>query len=204
MKIRRADITDRQSILDFIEKNWQEDHIFVRWPELFDDYHREGDRLNYMLAVDEADGKLYGVCGFIFANHAPAPDVWLALWKVIPSGIPGLGMDLIRRLQEELHCRILACCGIRREVCRLYEFLGYQTGTLRHFYRLNENMTYRIASIVQDEMPALAKTNGAEWIPISSEEEFDAVVPYGSEAFTERYPYKEKEYVKKTAEWLMR
>ena len=119
MNIKIADYSEKELILQFIKSYWQENHIFVRWPELFDDYHRNIDKLNYVIAIDEEQKKIYGVCGYIYANHNERPDVWLALWKVIPSDVPSLGLDLVNYLNKELNCNVLACCGIKKEVKRL-------------------------------------------------------------------------------------
>lgn len=195
MEIRQAKYTDRQEILQFIKENWQENHIFVRWPELFDDYHKNGDQINYIIAINETDNKIYGICGFIYANHDASPDVWLALWKVIPSGIPSLGMDMVHYLKEKLNCNVLACCGIRKEVMRLYQFLGYQTGTMHHFYRLNENTEYRIASVVDDKMLEYMESNDVTLVPIHSEAEFGSLVTYESDIYTKAIPFKDRDYI---------
>ncbi len=195
MKIRLAQYSERNLILDFIRENWQKDHIFVRWPKLFDDYHRNGDKLNYMIAIDETEGKIYGVCGFIYANHKKCPDVWLALWKVIPSGIPSLGMDLVNSIQKNLHCNVLACCGIRKEVKKLYEFMGYKTGTMRHFYRLNRNCSYKIAVVNDDKIPDVVFSTGTQLIEIPSEHAFMSMVPYEKEIFQNAVPLKDKDYI---------
>lgn len=192
MEIRIAKYSEKQLILDFIDTYWQKGHIFVKWPELFDNYHKNGDLLNYVIAIDESEEKIYGVCGFIYANHREKPDVWLALWKVIPSGIPGLGLDMVRYLYQELRCNILACCGIKKEVKRLYEFLGYKTGTLYHYYRLNEDKNYTIAYIQKKT----DQPNGAKGVvleKIDSEKQFKDIMNY-EEVFDVYVPYKDIKY----------
>ena len=195
MIIKIADYSDKESILEFINDNWQENHIFFKWPELFDDYHRNGKKINYVIARDENDRKIYGICGFIYANHNVQPDVWLALWKVIPSGIPSLGLDIVNFLNKELKCRILACCGIKKEVKRLYEFLGYKTGTLKHYYRLNDLEKYKIACIRDKKIFEYDKKSVAELVLIDTEEEFLKNIDYDSEVFEEVVPYKDLNYL---------
>lgn len=192
MVIRIADYTDKQFILDFIDEYWQKNHIFVRWPELFEDYHRNENKINYVIA--EEDHKLYGVCGFIYANHKERPDLWLALWKVIPSGSPSLGLDIVRYLHQELNCNILACCGIKKEVKKLYEFLGYKTGTLSHYYRLNEMENYAIATVNHRRIQpyALSETYLEE---IKNEEQFRRTIDYSRAVFHSYKPYKDIDYV---------
>lgn len=193
MQIRLAAYSEKSAILDFINENWQENHVFVRWPELFDDYHKNGETLNYMIAIDE--GKIYGVCGFIYANHEKQPDVWVALWKVIPSGIPSLGMDIINSLRKTLDYRVLSCCGIKKEVKKLYEFLGFQTGTLKHFYRLNKNCEYRIAVVSDNIQPDYVASDDVEFVQIRSEDEFRDVVKYERDVFHMTQPWKDHDYL---------
>ncbi len=193
MQIRIADYSEKSAILDFINVNWQENHVFVRWPKLFDDYHKNGDRLNYMIAIDK--GKIYGVCGFIYANHDEQPDIWLALWKVIPSGFPSLGMDIINSLKETLNYRVLSCCGIKKEVKKLYEFLGFQTGTLKHFYRVNQNCEHRIAVISNNELLKYVVSDDVRLVPIQSEAEFRNVIKYERDVFHRAVPWKDCKYV---------
>lgn len=193
MQIRLAEYTEKKTILDFINTYWRENHIFVRWPELFDDYHKNGDMLNYMIAIDE--GKIYGVCGFIYANHEKQPDVWVALWKVIPSGIPSLGMDIINSLKKTLGYRVLSCCGIKREVKKLYEFMGFQTGTLKHFYRLNQNCEYRIAVVSDSTQPDYVASDDVELVQIRSEDEFRGMVKYERDVFHIARPWKDLNYL---------
>lgn len=193
MEIRIANYSEKNAILDFINENWQENHIFVRWPQLFDDYHKNGKKLNYMIAINE--GKIYGICGFIYANHEEQPDVWVALWKVIPSGMPGLGMNIIDSLRRTLNCNVLSCCGIRKEVKKIYEFLGFKTGTLKHFYRLNGNCDYRIAIVFNNLLPNSRVLDDVELVPIENESEFKNMVRYESDAFQIAVPWKDCDYV---------
>lgn len=196
MEIRIAEYSEKQLILNFIDTYWQKDHIFVKWPELFDDYHKNGDSLNYVIAIDENTQKIYGVCGFIFANHNENPDVWIALWKVIPSGSSSLGLDMVHFLHNELRCNILACCGIKKEVKKLYEFLGYKTGTLYHYYRLNNESEYQIANIA-DKIEQVNGSKGAILQQIKSEIQFDEMIDYSKEVFCSCLPYKDVDYVKR-------
>ncbi|MEY8326197.1 hypothetical protein AALB47_20145 [Lachnospiraceae bacterium 54-11] len=193
MEIRLANYSEKNEILNFIDKNWQRNHIFVRWPELFDDYHKNGDMLNYMVAVEQ--GKIYGVCGFIYANNGGEPDIWLALWKVIPSGIPSLGMDIVNTLKKTLNCNVLSCCGIRKEVKRLYEFLGFKTGTLKHFYRLNKKCKCRIAVVLNTEIPDYIVSNDIELVLIHSENDFNNIIEYERAIFQATAPWKDRNYV---------
>lgn len=193
MQIRLAEYAEKKAILDFINVNWQENHVFVRWPELFDDYHKNDNLINYLIAIE--DGKIYGVCGFIYANHEKQPDVWVALWKVIPSGSPSLGMDIINSLKSILNYRVLSCCGIKKEVKKIYEFLGFQTGTLKHFYRLNNNCEYHIAAVYDNTQPDYTVSDDVELVQILSEDEFRGIVKYERDVFHMVQPWKDRNYL---------
>ena len=147
-ELRMAADIDTENILLFIKDHWRKDHIFVQWPDLFKYCHSAGQgAVNYALAIDSDNGDILGVCGYIQSNQTATPDVWVALWKALPSGNPTLGLELLEFVREKTNCRVFCCCGINQEVMKLYKFLGYQTGTLEHYYRLADRREYRIASI---------------------------------------------------------
>lgn len=195
MKIRLAEYTDKRDILLFIKEYWNQEHIFIKWDELFDNYYGFSEnRINFAIAQDEQDGKIYGICGFIYANHNLHPDVWLALWRVIPSSIPGLGMQLVNFIHKELKCRVLCCCGIREDVKKLYRFMGYTTGSLKHFYFLADHPTYNIA-IVNRKKPSSIPCGLNKWILIASAEEFESRVDFDDEVYKNIKPYKDMAYI---------
>lgn len=194
MHIRFAEKNDKFNICKFIDEYWAKDHILVRWEELFDEYYENSaGGYNFAIAEEETSGDMYGICGFIYANHLNKPDIWLALWKVIPSSIPSLGLDLVRFIHRELDCNLLCCCGIRKEVVRLYQFLGYQTGTLKHYYRLADLEEYRIANVVIKKILPVEKKANLIIMPLPDEKSFKEHFSLAS--FSQIKPYKDENYI---------
>lgn len=194
MNIRFAKYSDKSAILDFIDRYWAKDHIFVNWPELFDYTHllNNGD-LAYVIAEDEKVQKIYGVCGYIISNHLEHPDIWVALWKVIPSGLPSLGMDLINFMKENTKCRVFSCCGIKNSVKRIYNFLGFHTGTLNHFYRLADKEAYQVACVNQKNIIPATPNKGCHLEEIKTKAQFEQI--FNFEILTRKKPYKDKDYL---------
>jgi len=192
MEIRFATAEDIKEILEFIKQHWNAEHIFVKCPQLFEVCHKEDDdSVNYVIAKN--NNKLFGICGFIYANHSETPDIWLALWKVIPSKNPGLGLAIVKFLEKEKKCRILCCNGIKKEVRRLYEFMGFSTGKLRHYYRLADRATYKIANIKCKKTSIQLSANDYLLHEVHSESEFLKLV--SDESLCTIKPYKDKAYI---------
>ena len=84
------------SLIDFIDKNWKKDHIFVRNRELFNWQHKTKDLYNFILAIEGK--KIIGILGFIptskFSDELIVNnEIWLAIWKVRHDiHKPGLGL----------------------------------------------------------------------------------------------------------------
>lgn len=193
-ELRMAKAGDTENILGFIRDHWNQEHIFVQWPELFEYCHHTGrDFITYALAVNANDGTILGVCGFILSNSTPSPDVWVALWKVIPSGSPSLGLELLEFVREATKCRVFCCCGIHEKVIKLYRFLGYQTGTLEHYYRLADKPQYHIASVRSKHIPPLSNGPSAELVPLQTMEELLAC--FDPSRYADRKPYKDAAYI---------
>ena len=188
IELRMATSRDIKKIIDFIRDHWHEKHIFVRWPALFSYcHHIYTDSVNYALAME--NDTIYGVCGYIASNRTASPDVWVALWKVIPSGSPSLGLELLEYVREKTNCRIFCCCGINKKVMKLYQFFGYHTGTLEHYYRLADRNTYHIALVKsRNILPATA--SAASLIPLKADELRSRL-----NQTTNQKPYKDMEYI---------
>ena len=52
-----------EALIDFIDKHWKQDHVFVINRELFNWQHKSKDLYNFVLAVE--DENIIGILGFI-------------------------------------------------------------------------------------------------------------------------------------------
>lgn len=155
ISIRMANIDDADAIVEFIDQHWYiENHVFVRERSVFNDQHLVDGQLNFILGVGEDTGQIYGICGFLRSNRTDSPEIFPAIYQTIKSSNSMLGIDLIRELKERTGARCMASSGIRLETKIIYDFLGYKTDKLRHFYRLGDKDSFRIA--VVENRPVLA------------------------------------------------
>lgn len=149
MKITRAQIKDKEKIIEFIKKNWKEDHILVKDKFLFNYMYKEDDeKLNFILGIRKE--KIEAVLGFIKYTDQDNGEIFLALWKSINNSMLGL-----KCLEYLLNNFKVSCCGINLKTRPIYKFLGLETGKLKHYYLLNNKIEkFSIAKIeerFQDE-----------------------------------------------------
>ena len=146
--IRFAKISDRTSIMSFIENYWSKDHILAHDHVLFDFQHLDNERLNYVIALD-TKSRIVGVLGYIsYGYNQENHDIALALWKVIPNlSDPHLGVKLIQFLQDNLYVRYIHCVGVTKSVLGIYKYLGFNEGMLNHYAAFNKSCkNFKIAA----------------------------------------------------------
>jgi hypothetical protein len=138
-QLRIASKSDQSAILLFLKQNWKEDHIYIQNEALFEYDFLSGDRLNFILAINTND-ELDGILGFIqYSPEGADSDLSTALWKVKPkSGDPSLGIKLLNSLIYDFKFRVVSTVGANPRTLPIYEFLGYFTGQLKHYFMLND------------------------------------------------------------------
>lgn len=132
-------------VMRFIETYWAKGHVLAHDRGLIDWQHRRADGdYNFIVAKRGNDSELLGVLGFIPTaryDQSLADDetVWLAVWKVRPTGAPGgLGLALLRELTALHAASAIAVVGIGpAEHIGMYRALGFATGELSQYYMLN-------------------------------------------------------------------
>ena len=147
-KIRLSKIGDRYRIINFIYKYWNSEHIFVKNNMLFDYEYLIEDKINFIIAED-SNTEIMGILGFIqYSKLLETSDIFTAMWMVSnKSKDLTLGSKLYLFLKS-LSPRSISCVGINPKTIKLYKYLGYRTGKLKHFYILNEEInSYRISKI---------------------------------------------------------
>lgn len=148
---RLANATDREAIVNFMNTHWNIRHPLVNLPDFFDYYYlAPNGKLNFALC--EQAGSLAAIAGFVPANRTATADVWVSIWVADPA-MRGAGLELMAEMPSLTGCRTLACNNIRPETRPFYEFLGYTTGRVGHFYRLANKSRYTVAKIKQVDIP---------------------------------------------------
>lgn len=125
---------EEHDIVDFINEHFDMRLPLVNRPEFFRHYYagREGVP---QFAVAEQDGRYLSVAGYIRANAASRPDIWVSVW-VAAKGHNGVGLELMDALPGLVGADVVACNNIRPNTCTFYQFLGWQAERMRHYYRL--------------------------------------------------------------------
>ena len=155
--IRLCEISEINIVLEFIDKYWKKDHIFLHRKDLLDWQHRESNHYNFVIAVHRKEKTIHGILGFIsptfFAsgNVVKNDDIWLAIWKVEKelTSSNSVGIDLLNYIKENYTPSSISAIGINQNVANLYKiFLGFQLAKMNHYYLLNrEKERYNIAKI---------------------------------------------------------
>ena len=103
-------------------------------------------------ALAEADGEWQAAAGYILASRDSQPDLWVSVW-VAKKGCNGAGLELMAALPGLTGARVIACHNIRPKTRPFYEFLGWHTGRVGHFYRMADLPEYRLARPVGGRLP---------------------------------------------------
>lgn len=164
---RLATTQDKASIVNFMNTHWEQPHPLVNDENFFNFYYTTQTN-EIRFAIAECEGNLAAIAGYIPANSEPCPDIWVSLWVSDPA-YSGAGLALMAEMPNLTNCRTLACNNIRPKTQVLYQFLGYTTGRVNHFYRLAEKPSYHIAKIQHKEI--LSKSGNAILQKVESSED---------------------------------
>jgi hypothetical protein len=140
--IRLCTKKDIEDLKEFLNNKWQKNHILTKDDLLLDFQHKNNDVYNFVISRDR-NNKINGVLGFIPTyqfDQTLLKDscVWLAIWKVDEEiSSPGLGISLIKWLEENFNPRFIGTVGQNFEANKLYNMLGFYTGEMNHYYFAN-------------------------------------------------------------------
>jgi hypothetical protein len=148
-------LDDRRDLMTFIRDYWSANHVLARSDALMDWQHRdEGNaRYNFMAARDDEKG-IVGILGFILASRydpslsGNADTLWLTTWKVRPDFAHGLGLLLLRKLDQLTAPKWIGTVGLNLATRGIYQALGYHVDILSRHYMLNGAVTsFRLATV---------------------------------------------------------
>lgn len=147
--IRRASKGDSLAILEFLRREWNSDHIFVKNPDLFKWQHleRDSESLNFILL--EFDNEIQSLIGYIPYRHwsrsAPDNRVFLAIWKTSKNcKVAGAGIHLLRQIREIAKTEFIGAIGVSAIALPIYTLLGFTTGLMDHFVIFNPRPPIRL------------------------------------------------------------
>lgn len=196
--IRFANDNDIPDIMRFIDEHWAKGHILSVNKELFLFQHKYGEEISFVVSTDERN-QINGLLGYIPYGTDSTRDVMLALWKALHSDVPMLGVQILQFLMRNGGCRCISAVGINpHTTIALYQFLGYKTGKMQHWYRLKRDVVYKIAHVVDNTLPYPVVPQGKyhlvryeTFCDVDREFDFDS---YTRETAS---PYKESSFIKR-------
>lgn len=196
---RIATLDDKPHLLAFLKDQWNAEHIYLKCDSFFDYDYLFGDNLNFLLAINQ-DQQIDGMLGFIlYSPEYNGSDIFTVLWKVRPkNGDPMLGMTLLEKLISDFGFRVVSTVGANKKTLPIYEFMGYTTGQLKHYFILNNQLpSFHICQNTENVVGNFDPVPPADKRLISFET-FDNLRNYfNPEKYKERIPYKSPQYINK-------
>lgn len=193
--IRMAEVHEFDRVREFMAQYWDDgNHIFVKWPEYFRYFNIAHGRFNMFIGIGEKTERIYGICGFVNCNSSNTTDIQLNLLRVIDNDNGFNSLSMLDYIVKNYKYRTIASCGIRPKTKIIYQYLGYQTGTLNHYYRLNKkNEKYQIAVIKNRIIPDIKQGKYSLKL-IESFQELQEL--FNAEAYHHLIPYKDEQCIK--------
>ncbi len=191
--IRRAEIKDIPTIMQFMEDHWLHGYILAHDREFFDWQFVHDGKVNIWIGIDDETGKLYAIQCMIIYRDAPNPDVSGSVWIAIKCPNPMLAVDIQDFMWQELNPRDTFSPGLKPDAIRVVELLGYQAIPMDHYYRLNDKENYRIAIVKDKTIPQVPDT-GYTLSPCNSIRDMQTVI--SEESLIASVPSKDYRYIK--------
>lgn len=193
--IRAAAEHDIPAIMQFIDAYWKKGHILGSNKSFFLYEHNLQGEVSFIISTDAQD-HIEAILGYIPYGKS-SRDVMTVMWKANHTGDPFLGVKLIQYLTENGNIRILASPGINEKTVGIYQYLGYTTGIMTHWYRLNKKDKYAIANVNNDEIPAVEQKCQYPWVEIRSFADLARIFSFANYKARDPKPYKEPWYIQK-------
>lgn len=193
--IRYATESDIPAIKKFIDSNWKKNHILAREDGLFE-WQYTSDKLDYILGVDD-NGNIQGMLGFISYSDDDNRDIATSMWKANP-GTGFLGIKLLMFILKNEQHRTLFSPGINmRTSGGIYKRMGIATGKMNQWYRLRRMDDYKIAKVIDDNIPEYTLNQLENIVQYSDYNSFQSDFNHQKYVSKDIVPYKSMEYIKR-------
>lgn len=156
--LKKCSFEERPKLVEFIDKYWKKDHIFVLSKEMLDFQHFNptNNEYEFAIGVNPETNEIDGVSGIIPLSHydpelSKYNETWGGIWKtrsdVHNDGIGLLGLELFEFFDKyESHGGF----GMSKIAYRFFKRKGYKMCELNQYYILNDSITeFKIAKIPQ-------------------------------------------------------
>lgn len=143
--VSRCRIEEIDDLIDFIRKNWKEDHILAESKELLKWQHADGDHLNFIIARDNTSRAVLGIFGYIPTSKFDTAlkdntNTWGAIWKVVDNSPIGLGMEIMQFFHNEIRPVSHGSIGNSDIAQKLYKLTRQKTGDIAQYYILSDSI----------------------------------------------------------------
>jgi len=163
--------SDKKDFFEFLKNHWNPNFIYVKDNSYFN-YEFSGNS-NFVLS--KKDGKIVAVLGFLEYDDREG-DIFNAVWK--NSGKEDDGLKCLQFLLNAGY-KSVSSCGINKKTIPIYEFLGINTGRLKHFYILNQEIEeYKIAKISEKNVKKIESKNIVDLIEVENIDELLKLIDY--------------------------
>ncbi len=196
-QIRLAAKADKEKVLLFLKEQWNPNHIYLKSRTLFDYDLQEGDRLNFIIALN-AENEIDGFLGFIaYEQELKDSDIFTVLWKVKPkSGDPTLGITLLQRLISDYGFRSVSTVGANGKTLPIYQFLGYTVGQLKHYFIGNDRLKQFSIAKNLPNIPISSFEDNSGW-SLKEIKDFEVLPEHFPLESTDKIPKKPARYMEK-------
>ena len=161
---------EHNSFIEFLKKNWNSEHIYVKDRTYFE--YEFSDNSNFVLAIRNND--IVAILGYL--EYEQKGDIFNAIWKNI--GKVDDGLKCFQFLLNE-NFKSVSSCGIKKNTIPIYEFLGINTGRLKHFYILNKEIEeYKIAKISEKNIKKIENKDVEGFIEVEKIDELLKLINY--------------------------
>ena len=161
---------DRELFFEFLEENWNTNHIYLKDQNYFD--YEFSDNSNFILA--KKNDRIVATLGYF--DYDNKGDIWTVIWK--NSGKMDDGLKCLQFLLNAGY-KSVSSCGINKKTIPIYEFLGINTGRLKHFYILNQEIEeYKIAKISEKSVKKKDFKNVEDLIEVENINELLELIDY--------------------------
>ena len=161
---------DTEKLFSFLKENWNNNHIYIKDQKYFG--YEFSDNSNFVLAKN--DNKIVATLGYF--DYDNKGDIWTVIWK--NSGKMDDGLKCLQFLLNASY-KSVSSCGINKKTIPIYEFLGINTGRLKHFYILNQELEeYNIAKISEKNIKKIETKDVENLIEVESIDELLKLINY--------------------------
>ena len=161
---------DTEKLFSFLKENWNNNHIYIKDQKYFG--YEFSDNSNFVLAKN--DNKIVATLGYF--DYDNKGDIWTVIWK--NSGKMDDGLKCLQFLLNASY-KSVSSCGINKKTIPICEFLGINTGRLKHFYILNQELEeYNIAKISEKNIKKIETKDVEDLIEVESIDELLKLINY--------------------------